>query len=155
MSKTWVYSKTEKAKIVDQEEAEELYKKSWADTPAKFKDDDSKLKAGDKITLEDNPEIFRIMQFDLEPAILDAVLSGLTKEEFVGHASLGIIAEKNGRIETEEKTERTLINIDMLTKEELIEYACKNLTEEQIKSINKRDKKEVILEAVKKFEDGK
>ncbi len=37
--KTWVYHETEKAKIVTMEEAEELYKDGWADTPAAFKED--------------------------------------------------------------------------------------------------------------------
>ncbi len=33
---TYVYHVTEEAKVVDKAQAEELYKKGWADTPAAF-----------------------------------------------------------------------------------------------------------------------
>ena len=36
MSKTWVYHKTEKAKIIDESEAESYYDTGWEDTPAVF-----------------------------------------------------------------------------------------------------------------------
>ena len=69
-NKKWVYHATEDAKIVSGEEAEELYKQGWADSPAAFKGPE-----GDDPTEEvDEPE-------DDEPEVTDKEVDGPEDED--------------------------------------------------------------------------
>jgi hypothetical protein len=59
---TWVYHRTEEAKIVDKCEAEILYHQGWADSPARFKESPPDKEA--PVLSDDDDESTAIVDMD-------------------------------------------------------------------------------------------
>lgn len=104
-SRTWIYHKTEKPKIVYQHQTQEYFDAGWADSPAKF----AKLK---DVGIDETDPI-QVQQF--------------------GESVAGVKEATNGAL-----------NLEDMTKRELVVYAKKHFDT----SLDKRDRKNDLVKTI-------